>query len=55
MVGVVRESGKRIAVYTCNSDEQINRALDLGVDVLISDVPQKALQMRNEKLEQRIR
>ncbi len=47
MVGVVRECGKRIAVYTCNSDEQIGRALDLRVDVLISDVPQKALQMRD--------
>jgi len=46
MVGAVRETGKRIAVYTCNSDEQIGRALALGVDILISDVPQKALQMR---------
>jgi glycerophosphoryl diester phosphodiesterase len=48
MVGVVRERSKLIAVYTCNSDEQINRALELGVDILISDVPQKALQMRNK-------
>jgi glycerophosphoryl diester phosphodiesterase len=46
MVGVARENGKLIAVYTCNSDEQIGRALRLGVDVLISDLPQKALQMR---------
>ena len=46
MVGAVREAGKRIAVYTCNSDEEIGRALALGVDILISDVPQKALQMR---------
>lgn len=46
MMGVVRERGKTIAVYTCNSDEEIDRALALGVDVLISDVPQKALQMR---------
>lgn len=46
MVEVVRERGKRIAVYTCNSDEEIDRALALGVDILISDVPQKALQMR---------
>lgn len=46
MVGVLRERGKHIAVYTCNSDEQISRALNLGVDILISDVPQKALQMR---------
>ncbi|MDP2759607.1 MAG: glycerophosphodiester phosphodiesterase [Sideroxyarcus sp.] len=47
MAGVAREHGKLIAVYTCNSDEQIGRALRLGVDILISDVPQKALQMRD--------
>ena len=47
MVGAVRETGKRIAVYTCNTDEEIGRALALGVDILISDVPQKALQMRD--------
>ncbi len=47
MVGAVRERGKCIAVYTCNSDEQIGRALGLGVDILISDLPQKALQMRD--------
>jgi glycerophosphoryl diester phosphodiesterase len=46
MVALLREQGKRIAVYTCNSDAEITRALTLGVDVLISDVPQKALQMR---------
>ena len=48
MAGVARESGKFIAVYTCNSEEQIRRALTLGVDVLISDVPEKALQMRDQ-------
>ncbi|HEX5364699.1 MAG TPA: glycerophosphodiester phosphodiesterase [Gallionella sp.] len=47
MVGALRERGKRVAVYTCNSDEQIGRALGLGVDILISDVPQQALQMRD--------
>ena len=47
MVALLRERDKRIAVYTCNSDEEIGRALTLGVDVLISDVPQKALQMRD--------
>ena len=49
MVGVAHERGKLIAVYTCNSDEQIDQALRLGVDVLISDVPQKALQMRGKR------
>lgn len=48
MAGVLRECGKRIAVYTCNSDEEMNRALTLGVDILISDVPQKALQIRGK-------
>ncbi len=48
MVGLVRERGKRIAVYTCNSEAEIDRALVLGVDVLISDVPQLALRMRGE-------
>jgi glycerophosphoryl diester phosphodiesterase len=47
MMGLVHERGKRIAVYTCNSDAEIERALVLGVDVLISDVPEKALQMRS--------
>ena len=47
MVRLLRNHGKCIAVYTCNSDEEINKALELGVDILISDAPQKALQMRD--------
>jgi glycerophosphoryl diester phosphodiesterase len=46
-VGLLRGQGKSIAVYTCNCDEEINKALNLGVDILISDLPQKALQMRD--------
>ncbi len=46
MVEMLRRKRKAIAVYTCNSDEEIRRALELGVDILISDLPQKALQMR---------
>lgn len=45
-VQLLREQGKCIAVYTCNSDEEISKALNLGVDILISDLPQKALNMR---------
>jgi len=45
-VDFLRGLGKSIAVYTCNSDEEIGKALRLGVDILISDVPQKALRMR---------
>ncbi len=48
LVGLLRGYGKCIAVYTCNSDEEINKALHLNVDILISDVPQKALQMRDK-------
>lgn len=51
MTGLLRGLGKSIAVYTCNSDEQISKALELGVDILISDVPQKALGMRDAKSE----
>ena len=46
MVKLLRDHEKSIAVYTCNSDAEIGKALELGVDILISDVPQKALQMR---------
>lgn len=47
MVDMLRRGQKSIAVYTCNSDAEIRRALDLGVDILISDLPQKALQLRD--------
>ncbi|MDD2702176.1 MAG: glycerophosphodiester phosphodiesterase [Sideroxydans sp.] len=48
MVELLRSRHKAIAVYTCDSDAEIARALMLEVDILISDVPQKALQMRDE-------
>jgi glycerophosphoryl diester phosphodiesterase len=48
MVELLRGEGKSIAVYTCNTDEEMMRALDLGVDILISDLPQKALQIRDQ-------
>jgi len=48
MVRLLRDHGKCIAVYTCNSDAEIGKALELGVDILISDVPQKALQIRDK-------
>lgn len=47
MVELLRSRDKSIAVYTCDSDAEIERALLLGVDILISDVPQKALWMRD--------
>jgi glycerophosphoryl diester phosphodiesterase len=48
MMSAVRDRGKLIAVYTCNADDDIQHALTLGVDILISDFPQKALQMRDK-------
>jgi glycerophosphoryl diester phosphodiesterase len=48
MVGLLRERGKSIAVYTCDTDAEIERALFLGVDILISDLPEKALRMRDK-------
>jgi len=47
MVKLLRDHGKCIAVYTCNSVAEINKALGLGVDILISDVPQKAIRIRD--------
>ena len=44
---LLRAHGKCIAAYTCNSDADIRKALQLGVDILISDVPDKALQLRS--------
>ncbi|HQR02950.1 MAG: glycerophosphodiester phosphodiesterase [Proteobacteria bacterium] len=46
-VDLLRGEGKSIAVYTCNSAEEIDHALTLGVDILISDVPAFALARRN--------
>ncbi len=46
MVQLLRTHGKSITVYTCNTDAEINKALELGVDILISDFPQKALHLR---------
>ncbi|MCR4305364.1 MAG: glycerophosphodiester phosphodiesterase [Gallionella sp.] len=48
MVSLLRAHHKTIAVYTCNTDKEIGKALEAGVDILISDVPQKALRMRDK-------
>jgi glycerophosphoryl diester phosphodiesterase len=47
MVGMLRSHDKLVAVYTCNSEREIRHALDMRVDILISDNPQKALQLRD--------
>ncbi|MEE9424422.1 MAG: glycerophosphodiester phosphodiesterase [Methylococcales bacterium] len=46
MMQVLRDQDKKVLTYTCNSNTHIHKALDLGVDVLITDDPQKALTMR---------
>ncbi len=48
IVDLLHAHGKCVAVYTCNSDDEINTALRLGVDILISDFPQKALALRDQ-------
>lgn len=47
LAGLLQAHNKCMAVYTCNSDEEISKALKCGADILISDLPQKAIQMRN--------
>ncbi len=49
VVQLLREQEKSITVYTCNSDEEINQALRWEVDILISDLPEKSLNMRDAK------
>lgn len=47
LVELLREQGKCVAVYTCNSEAEITKALQLDVDILISDLPQQALALRD--------
>lgn len=47
IVDLLRDQDKCVATYTCNSDEEINKALQLDVDILISDLPHKALMIRD--------
>ncbi|OGP13558.1 MAG: glycerophosphodiester phosphodiesterase [Deltaproteobacteria bacterium GWA2_54_12] len=47
IAGSLHAHGRIVAVYTCNSEDEIARALALGVDILISDMPHKALRMRD--------
>ncbi len=47
LVYFLRDQNKLILTYTCNTQQEIQKALDLEVDVLITDEPATALQMRN--------
>jgi glycerophosphoryl diester phosphodiesterase len=44
----LQQQNKSVGVYTCNSEQEIQKALDLKVDILITDLPQLALQMRGQ-------
>ncbi len=46
LVQFLRDHNKLIVSYTCNTQQEIQKALDLEVDILITDNPSKALQMR---------
>ena len=46
LVSFLREHNKLIVTYTCNTQQEIQKALDLEVDILITDKPAKALQLR---------
>jgi len=47
IVDLLHDYDKCAGVYTCNSDDEITKALQLDVDILISDLPQRALMLRD--------
>lgn len=44
----LRDCDKYIVTYTCNSRTEILKAFDHKVDIMITDDPQKALQLRSQ-------
>ena len=46
LVAFLHERNRLIVTYTCNTQEEIQKALDLEVDILITDNPAKALRLR---------
>lgn len=46
IVDLLHDNGKLIAAYTCNSKEEIAKALAVNADIVISDYPQLALSLR---------
>jgi len=45
LVTAARQAGLRMAAWTVNTEPDIRRILDLGVDVVISDQPDLALRL----------
>lgn len=48
IVDLLHDHRKCVGVYTCNNDVEITKALLLGVDILISDLPNEALILRDQ-------
>lgn len=48
MTQFLHRHDKAILTYTCNDDAHIQSALDMNVDILITDYPNKAVQLRNK-------
>ncbi|MDO9240693.1 MAG: glycerophosphodiester phosphodiesterase [Methylicorpusculum sp.] len=46
MVEYLHAHGKTVVTYTCNSEAEIKKALDLNVAIMITDDPQLALKLR---------
>ena len=43
---LIADQGKSLIAFTCNTAEQIRKGFDLGVDILISDYPARAIELR---------
>ena len=48
IAALLRDHDKSTGVYTCNSVDEIQKALDLKVNILITDYPQLALKIRTQ-------
>lgn len=46
IVDLLHENGKVFAAYTCNTNEEITKAIALEADIIITDYPQLALSLR---------
>ncbi|MGC2167271.1 MAG: glycerophosphodiester phosphodiesterase [Gallionella sp.] len=45
-IGLLQRHKKTIAVYTCNNEQEIRKALEFQVDIIVSDLPELAIQLR---------
>jgi glycerophosphoryl diester phosphodiesterase len=50
MIQHLRDNNKRIVTYTCNTEAEIGKALDLRADIIITDDPERALSLRNNSI-----